>query len=136
MTPRPASGVEATAREVALLARLELAPDEEARLGLELSRILEAFQTLGGAEVDGVAPLVAPITEGAGGLRPDVPSRGLAREELLARAPDAAGAAGESGASGASADPAAGTAGGERVYFRVPRAIPATAPGTDSERAP
>jgi aspartyl/glutamyl-tRNA(Asn/Gln) amidotransferase C subunit len=130
-TPRPPSGDEATAREVALLARLELAPDEEALLGGELARILEAFRALGRAEVGGVAPLVAPLAPGTGGLRPDVPARGLAREELLARAPET---------SPASAGTTGAADGGEPVFFRVPRAIPRAAPddpgipGTKAER--
>lgn len=104
--PKSEATLGATVREVAALARLELAPDEAARLGGELAQILEAFRALGRADVTGVAPLVAPLPGGSG-LRPDVPVPGLAREELLARAPDAC----------------AGPGAGQPAFFRVPRAI-------------
>lgn len=124
-SPERASEAEATARDVALLARLELAPDEAALLGGELARILEAFQTLGRAEVTGVEPLVAPLAAPlVDGLRADVPAGGLVRAELLARAPEASAGPGESG-------------GGEPAFFRVPRAIdaePAPEPAPESHR--
>jgi aspartyl-tRNA(Asn)/glutamyl-tRNA(Gln) amidotransferase subunit C len=89
-------------RALARLARLELAPDETARLVPELERILEAFAVLArhapsGAEASRGAEAGAPQ---AGGLaattilavearrRGDEPQPSLPRDRLLANAPE------------------------------------------------
>lgn len=70
-------------RRVAALARLELAPDEEARLAPELARILAAFEALARC-----APAPAPSPfEPAPRTRPDVPQPSLAPAEFLPAAP-------------------------------------------------
>jgi aspartyl/glutamyl-tRNA(Asn/Gln) amidotransferase C subunit len=100
---------EATAREVAALARLELAGDELARLAEDLARILDAFESLGRADVGAAAPLIA-LGGGDGALREDRPAPGLEGRDLLARAPDPS-------------PPPNAAPGDEPAYFRVPRAI-------------
>jgi Asp-tRNA(Asn)/Glu-tRNA(Gln) amidotransferase C subunit len=100
---------EATAREVAALARLELQGDELARLAGDLSRTLQAFQSLGGADARAAEPLIAFGGSG-GGLREDRPGPGLERRELLARAPDPC-------------PPPNAAPGDEPAFFRVPRAV-------------
>jgi aspartyl-tRNA(Asn)/glutamyl-tRNA(Gln) amidotransferase subunit C len=87
-------------RRIARLAKLTLAPDEEARLSGQLSRILDAMDELAAldAEPDPPAARAAKATA----LRPDLVRAGIPREEALAAAPDA--------------DPESGT-------FRVPAVL-------------
>lgn len=64
------------------LARLELEPDEAARVKHDLSRVLEYFETLAELDTAGVEPLVRPLpVENA--LRSDVPDAPLARQTAL-----------------------------------------------------
>jgi len=108
---------EDTVRRVAALARLELTAEETRRLGGDLAHILSAFRALEQAQVEGVAPLAAPGESGGpGGLREDRLEPGLARDELLARAPEAS----------------PGPEGGPPRFFRVPPAIVRGAPDPGS----
>ncbi|NMC20088.1 MAG: aspartyl/glutamyl-tRNA amidotransferase subunit C, partial [Thermogutta sp.] len=44
-------------RKVALLARLELTPEETRLMASQLSRVLEYMELLGGVDTEGVEPL-------------------------------------------------------------------------------
>lgn len=73
---------------VALLARLELDPQEIERFTWELNQILEHMEKLNELDVSNVQPTshVIPMTNV---LRPDKVEQPLPREEVLANAPDA-----------------------------------------------
>lgn len=73
-------------RHVALLARLSLSPEEEARFGQQLGRILEYVDRLGEVDVTGVEPMAHPVAM-AQPERPDVSRPGLSQEEALSSAP-------------------------------------------------
>lgn len=73
-------------RHVALLARLSLSPEEEARFGQQLGRILDYVDRLGEVDVSGVEPMAHPVPM-AQPERPDVARAGLSPEEALAQAP-------------------------------------------------
>jgi aspartyl-tRNA(Asn)/glutamyl-tRNA(Gln) amidotransferase subunit C len=86
-------------RYIATLARLELTPEEEARMVLDLQAILSYMETLNEIDTEGVPPM-AHVMDLANVTRPDVPQSRIRREEALRRAPDADG-----------------------TYFRVPKVI-------------
>ena len=69
---------------LARLARIALTDEEKITLATEVAEILAMGECLSVAP----APIVAETPEGV--LRPDEPSEGLAREEILAMAPTSA----------------------------------------------
>ena len=73
-------------RKVALLARLELTPEETRMMASQLSRVLEYMERLAGANTEGVEPL-AHAVEVTNVLREDRVVPGLDRESALANAP-------------------------------------------------
>jgi aspartyl-tRNA(Asn)/glutamyl-tRNA(Gln) amidotransferase subunit C len=79
-----------TIRHVARLARLELTPDEEARLTSELQAIIGFVEQLEAVPTEGVAPMVHAI-ELTNVLRDDVPRPSLPPDEALGNAPDREG---------------------------------------------
>ena len=72
---------------VARLARHALAPDEKERMRRELDGILAYIDKLRALDVEGVEPTshAVPMTNV---MRDDVPRPSLAREDMLANAPD------------------------------------------------
>ena len=78
---------------VAELARLELTADEQALYARQLSEILAFARQVQGIDTRDVPPTSHP-TGATGLLRDDVASGSLAREEVLAQAPEADRAAG------------------------------------------
>lgn len=74
---------------VAHLARLALTPEEEARLGGQLSQILDYFQKLSEVDVTGVEPTAHPMPL-VNVTRPDEVRPGLTNAEALRNAPQAA----------------------------------------------
>lgn len=75
---------------LAALSRLSLGPQEAARLGKELSSILEHFATIDKVDVSKSVPAAPQSREEGGGLREDVvkPSR---PDEILAGVPQMKG---------------------------------------------
>ena len=73
-------------QRVAALARLRLAPEEEARLTADLDHILEAFARLRTLDTSGVDP-TAHVEDFGALLRTDEVSNPPAAEGLLANAP-------------------------------------------------
>lgn len=73
-------------RKVALLARLELTPEETRLMATQLSRVLEYMELLGGVDTEGVEPL-AHAVEVTNVLREDRVVPSLPRESALANAP-------------------------------------------------
>ena len=71
---------------VARLARLDLTPDEVARLQGQLDHVLEHVRRLEAVDVTGVEPS-AHAFDVHGALRADEPRPGLAHEEALRNAP-------------------------------------------------
>ena len=73
-------------RQVALLARLRLSPDDSARLTSQLEQILQHVQRLNTVQTDGVEPTshVLPLRNV---LRADVPQPCLGAAAVLALAP-------------------------------------------------
>jgi aspartyl-tRNA(Asn)/glutamyl-tRNA(Gln) amidotransferase subunit C len=86
-------------RHIALLARLELTPEEEAAFSAQLDHILEYFQKLAQVATDQVAPTAHVIKMG-GAFRDDFVLNRGAVEPLLANAPAR-----------------------DRQYFKVPKII-------------
>lgn len=72
---------------IALLARLDLSPQERARAAGELSQILDHFEQLKALDTRGVEPMshVMPVVNV---LRPDQSRPGLARDLVLSNAPE------------------------------------------------
>ncbi len=72
---------------IALLARLDLSPEERARAAGELSQILDHFEQLKALDTRGVEPMshVMPVVNV---LRPDQSRPGLARDLVLSNAPE------------------------------------------------
>ena len=84
----------AQVRHVARLARLALSPEEEERLAAQLGHVLEYIERLNAVDVSGVEPLSFAGDAQAGlPLREDVPVPCLAREKVLAHAPQQDGEA-------------------------------------------
>jgi aspartyl-tRNA(Asn)/glutamyl-tRNA(Gln) amidotransferase subunit C len=77
---------------VAKLARLKLSDDEVERMASELSGILEHVEHIGELDLDGVEP-TSHVIALENVLRPDEPRPSWERDEMLERAPDAAGGA-------------------------------------------
>ena len=78
---------DATVRHVARLARLHLEPDEEHRMGLELSGILEHVDAIQALDLDRVPPTTHVISlENV--MRDDVPRPSLPVAEALREAPE------------------------------------------------
>ena len=73
-------------QKVAALARLQLEPDEEARLTADLDHILDAFARLRTVDTSGVEP-TAHVEDFGALLRKDEVANPPAGEELLAGAP-------------------------------------------------
>src|ERR671914_2918088 len=71
---------------VANLARLHLTDEEVDRMQAQLSRILEAIETLRDVDTSQVGP-TASVIQLENVMRDDVASRGLTREAALANAP-------------------------------------------------
>jgi aspartyl-tRNA(Asn)/glutamyl-tRNA(Gln) amidotransferase subunit C len=72
--------------KVALLARLELAEDELARMTTELAQIVGYVDQLGEVNTDGIEPMAHAI-EVKNVFREDVVTESLPRDEALANAP-------------------------------------------------
>lgn len=78
---------DATVRHVARLARLHLDPDEQHRMGIELSGILEHVDAIQALPLDDVPPTTHVISlENV--MRDDVPRPSLPVEEALREAPE------------------------------------------------
>jgi aspartyl-tRNA(Asn)/glutamyl-tRNA(Gln) amidotransferase subunit C len=71
---------------VAHLARLEISPEESARLGAQLGQILEYVEKLKALDVSGVEPTAHAIPL-ANVTRPDLVQPSLPHEEALRNAP-------------------------------------------------
>ena len=80
--------VEIDIDHVALLARLELSPDEKERLSSELGLILEHAAKVGEVATADVEPTASAIPR-ANVLRPDEPRPSLPTEAALSNAPEA-----------------------------------------------
>ena len=78
---------DATVRHVARLARLHLDPDEEARMGVELSGILEHVDRIQALDLEGIPPTTHVVSlENV--TRDDVPRPSLPVADALREAPD------------------------------------------------
>lgn len=78
---------DATVHHVARLARLHLDPEEEHRMGIELSGILEHVDLIQSLDLDDVEPTTHVISlENV--MRADVPRPSLPVDEALREAPD------------------------------------------------
>lgn len=78
---------DATVWHVARLARLHLDPDEEARMGAELSTILAHVDLIQELDLDDVPPTTHVVSlENV--MREDVPRPSLSVEDALREAPD------------------------------------------------
>lgn len=71
---------------VAKLARIELTPEEEHRLGGQLGAILGYVAKLKEVDVSGVEPTAHPFPL-VNVTRPDVPTESLSHEEAMRNAP-------------------------------------------------
>lgn len=71
---------------VARLARLALTDEERDRFTRQLAALLDHFAALQQLDTEGVEP-TSQVAEAAGAIREDVPRPGLAREAILAGAP-------------------------------------------------
>lgn len=86
-TPSASGSPDAAAVERALrLARLAVTPLEGQRFAAEFERVLASFSELARIDVRGVEPLATPSPR-CDVLRDDQPRASLAREDLLANAP-------------------------------------------------
>lgn len=74
-------------RHVALLARLELTPEEVRLYASQLGRVLEYVEKLKNLDTAQVEPMITPTGRG-NVFRADVPRPGLPREEALRAAPE------------------------------------------------
>lgn len=77
-----------TARKVAHLARIEVAPEALPPLADALSHILAFMEQLNEVDIDGVEPMTS-VTPMALKKRPDVVTDGGYQAQILANAPDA-----------------------------------------------
>ena len=78
---------DATVRHVARLARLHLDPDEKARMGVDLSGILEHVDRIQALDLEGVPPTTHVISL-QNVTREDVPRPSLPVDEALREAAD------------------------------------------------
>lgn len=78
-----------TVDHVARLARLELSETETEKMAVELSKILDHIEAIRALDLAGVEP-TSHVVDVVNALRADVPHQSLAREVVLAAAPDAA----------------------------------------------
>jgi aspartyl-tRNA(Asn)/glutamyl-tRNA(Gln) amidotransferase subunit C len=78
-------------RRIASLARLELEPEEEARMAEQLSAILDYVRQLEALDVSAVEPMTHALAEGAAPLREDEVAPSLDPEVALGNAPARAG---------------------------------------------
>jgi len=77
-----------TVERMAVLARLELPPEERERTIRELQAILSYVEQLQALDVEGIEP-TSQVTEGLPpALRPDEAHPSAVRDEALAQAPD------------------------------------------------
>ncbi len=72
---------------VARLARLGLDDDEVQRMASELSKVLDHVDRIRELDLDGVAP-TSHVVDVTGVVRPDEPVPSLARDVILAAAPE------------------------------------------------
>lgn len=80
----------ATVRHIARLARLAVPDDQLDPVSRELARVLDLFDELQAANVDGLEPLAHPLDQVAT-LRDDVVTESDRSEALLALAPESQG---------------------------------------------
>lgn len=73
--------------KMAALARLNIKPDEKARLASQFGSILKQFEALAELDVEGIEPMTGPV-EAEDILREDEPRASLPRDEALANAPE------------------------------------------------
>jgi aspartyl-tRNA(Asn)/glutamyl-tRNA(Gln) amidotransferase subunit C len=78
---------EATVRHVARLARLHLDPEEERRMGVELSGILEHVDLIQALDLEGV-PATTHVVSLENVMRDDRPRPSLSADEALREAPE------------------------------------------------
>lgn len=78
---------DATVRHVARLARLHLEPDEERRMGAELSGILAHVDLIQALDLDDVPPTTHVVSL-VNVMRDDVPRPSLSADEALREAPE------------------------------------------------
>lgn len=76
-----------TVKNIANLARINVAQDDLDHLAVELSGILDWVEQLNGVDTDGVEPL-ASVVDVTLPLRTDVIADGNCRDSVLANAPD------------------------------------------------
>lgn len=76
----------ATIRKVAQLARLELTPEEEDQLSVDIEQILAWIDQLEEVDTEGIAPVIHMHTN-INAYREDVPHNDLTRAEALLNAP-------------------------------------------------
>jgi aspartyl-tRNA(Asn)/glutamyl-tRNA(Gln) amidotransferase subunit C len=69
-------------RHLEQLARLELSPEEEARMAGDLKNIFDFFEKLGSLDTEGLSELARPV-EMTNVLREDEPGAVLSQEEAL-----------------------------------------------------
>jgi len=72
---------------VARLARLALTEDEVARMGAELSNVLDHIEKIRELDLEGVPP-TSHVIDVVNALRADEPTPSLPREVILAAAPE------------------------------------------------
>ncbi len=77
-------------RQIALLARLDLKPEEHAELVEKLSRIVDFVDQLSAADTSGVVPMAHPL-DVAQRLRPDVVTETVQRDRYQENAPSVTG---------------------------------------------
>jgi aspartyl-tRNA(Asn)/glutamyl-tRNA(Gln) amidotransferase subunit C len=77
-------------RKIAILARLKLSPEQEARFGEQLSAILAYVEQLSALDVSQVEPMTHAV-DVAGALREDEVRPGLSPDAALANAPARSG---------------------------------------------
>jgi len=82
---------EETVRHIARLARISVAPEEEAGLAKELDGILQWIDALQAVDSEGVKPMTSVVASSQR-LREDAVTDGGKRDDILANAPNAVGA--------------------------------------------
>lgn len=76
----------ATIKKVAHLARLELTPEEESQLSVDIEQILEWINQLDEVDTAGIEPVIH-MHQNVNAYREDVPNNDLTRDEALVNAP-------------------------------------------------